>query len=965
MGTPVQNPPYVGAYTPIPRYMSSADPSTLDATRDLVWRIVEGLSTSANVSELSHLGIASLADPGLLTPDILAELLVWSHTDAGYDFCELLGEDPDLWVYSAPPIIALHNESLYVLSPPHPTSMASMPTDFAATLKQVSPMLHLVDVARLTPTALRSYIELHAPFLTPSAERCLETHGLLANDSVDTVQLSHTRNRHLVIHASATHPVIETLRSRVHMQWQDSESGWVVDAADTVAAADYLRKLSDPLRSSVEALGYKHQDGEADLVTLHSLHATTVDTIPGVGPRRASAFAKVGITSLYDLLLHAPRRYMDRSNIAPIASVATGEEAALIATIRSIQPNAARRILRLSVSDASASLTVTFFNALWMAKRYSVGDTVILLGKIEEWRGRTRVERQMTNPVMEPYHEETLPVIPVYPQSAKHGVSTWEIRRAVESVMRQFGQLEDPVPAAVLSRQGMCSRESALKDLHFPPSLESARLARRRLSFDELFRLQISLLRARKRMEEETGIAQSPTGALTERVTASLPFALTSAQQAAWADVLHDIQSASPMHRLIQGDVGSGKTLIAILSLLATVEGGNQGALMAPTEILASQLYEELVSRLRDAGLARIVNVSLLTSKTRAKEKRGILEGLGSGTVNIVVGTHSLISENVVFSRLGLVVIDEQHRFGVEQRAALRAKVAARHAPDMLVMTATPIPRTAAITAFGDLDVSVIGELPPGRTPIDTVWVNADVNTQDSQTQPWDDVIAELRQGKQAFVVCPLVEGSEKMQAASAQETFHELASGALAGWDLRLVHGQQSSEERAAAMDAFINGEANVLVATTVIEVGVNIPNATRIVVLNAERFGIAQLHQLRGRVGRGKYASRCYLVGSPTTTDGAGRLQALVDSTDGFYLSEVDLELRGAGNILGSEQSGGMSDFRVAEIMRDRDLLELARHVATEILDKDPELESHPALRMEISSIVGEQQSEWLFKS
>jgi ATP-dependent DNA helicase RecG len=446
----------------------------------------------------------------------------------------------------------------------------------------------------------------------------------------------------------------------------------------------------------------------------------------------------------------------------------------------------------------------------------------------------------------------------------------------------------------------------------------------------------------------------------------SLPFPLTGAQQRVITKINGFLAAPHPMHLLLQGDVGSGKTVVAVTALLTAVAGGYQGALMAPTEVLAEQHALGVRALLRGVMVPgeegtllpeRELRVELLTGRATAKERRDIAAGLASGAVDIVIGTHALITEGVEFHQLGVAVIDEQHRFGVEQRAALRGK---GEDPDVLVMTATPIPRTAAMTVYGDLDVAVLDEMPPGRTPIVTKWVRGDLE----EAAAWTAVREEVAAGRQAYVVCPLIEGSEKIQAASAVETYEDLAAGHLSGLRLALMHGQVPAKEREVTMAAFRAGDIDVLVATTVIEVGVDVPNATVMVIVNADRFGLAQLHQLRGRVGRGADASRCYLLGEATTPDGEERLAAMVRTTDGFELAEVDLEIRGEGTVLGKRQKG-RNDLKLASLRRDVRLVEQAREVAFEIVDVEHGLEAHPVLQDEVRLLIDDEEAEFLFKS
>lgn len=906
----------------------------------------------------------ALTDSGEFGMEELAIFTIWINHPDGHGAMDELGWDTDLIHVPFPAVISHYGSDILIYINPAYTSPPLAISKYLAQQERLAPSLFSVANPHRDIPILRTLVKETKAYTTQAAVKYLKN-SAASTDSNLSAKMSLSRDGDLLVAVGARSPLLTPLRKITVPIWEDGLQSWRIPRSDLAKAVKICRDLGINIPKSVQHAAIQTDNPLLVQGELDDLREIDLSRLKGMGERRSSKFSKVGINSIYDLLMFIPRRYLDRSNLTPIREVGVGEEAAIIGKVTHVQPNMRSRMVKFIVSDGHGSITATFFNAIWISKKFKAGDTVILLGKVDEWRGRSRVERQMTNPVMEVYNEDTHLVVPIYPQSAKNGVSTWEIRSATEEALSRIEQISDPLPGDMFAHYSFPSRRQSLWGVHFPESMQEAKEARSRLAFDEFLRLQLALLRARQTMETELAVEQSPNGELTSLLISALPFPLTGAQARAWHEVLTDISDSTPMHRLIQGDVGSGKTLIALLALLAGVEGKNQGALMAPTEILANQLYIELSSRLLDAGLTNNVSIALLTSKTKAKDRRRILSEIESGEIDIVVGTHSLISPDIVFSSLGVVVVDEQHRFGVEQRAALRAKVANGGAPDMLVMTATPIPRTAAITAFGDLEVSTIDELPPGRTPIDTIWIPTAPDLDSPLTEPWLDVADQIQQGRQAFVVCPLVEGSEKLQASSATETFERLAQGALAGMRILLVHGQQSGDERTAAMAAFAAGEADVLVSTTVIEVGVNVPNASRMVILDADRFGIAQLHQLRGRVGRGKHPSRCYLIAQPSSSEGQTRLQALCDSTDGFYLSEVDLSLRGAGNILGSEQSGGVSDFRVADIMKDKDLLEKAREAALELLSKDPTLVAYPLIRREVLNAVGDEQAEWLFKS
>ncbi|MCB0985738.1 MAG: ATP-dependent DNA helicase RecG, partial [Ilumatobacter sp.] len=552
--------------------------------------------------------------------------------------------------------------------------------------------------------------------------------------------------------------------------------------------------------------------------------------------------------------------------------------------------------------DGSGRFHVVFFNQPWREKQLRPDLQIALFGKADIYRGAL----QMTNPIVDLIGDRTGRIVPIYPQSEKSGLSTWEIAGWVEDALHRCEPrgIADPVPPEVRRRLGLVARHEALRGIHLPETMGEKAEARRRLAFDELLRVQAVLVMRKRALErEQKGIRHTVEGELLSRLQASLPFPLTGAQQRAIGEITADLAGPHPMHRLLQGDVGAGKTLVAVSAMLVAVQGSHQAALMAPTEVLAEQ-HAAGVRRLLDGVTVpdpgnlfgdRPLRVELLTNRVTGADRRDVLAGLADGTVDIVIGTHALIQEGVAFHSLGVVVVDEQHRFGVEQRAALRAKAADGAVPDVLVMTATPIPRTAAMTVYGDLDVSVLDELPPGRTPIRTYWANGPM----MELAAWGTVREQVAEGRQAYVVCPLIEESEKLEVASAQETFERLTHDELQGLRLGLLHGRLPSAEKEAVMDSFRRGELDVLVATTVIEVGVDVPNATVMVIVDADRFGIAQLHQLRGRVGRGAHHSECWLV--TQQVEGSNpRVEALVASTDGFHLAEVDLELRGEGTLM-----------------------------------------------------------------
>jgi ATP-dependent DNA helicase RecG len=700
------------------------------------------------------------------------------------------------------------------------------------------------------------------------------------------------------------------------------------------------------------------------------LAETSVEKLHNVGPRKRDALEMVGITTVLDLITHYPRRYIDRTNQRAIADLVDGEEAMVLATVRRVNSRRTRQgraLVEVDLFDGSSYLRTTFFNQPWRTKQLTEGTQVVVFGKLERYQGR----RQMTNPVVDLVGDRTGRIVPVYPQSEKAGLTSWELSGWIEESLRRAPDLVDPLPEPWRGRLEFPDRDWAMRQIHNPESLGAAEAARRRLAFDELLRLQLILVMTKRAVERDaTGIRHQVSGPLVSRFRDGLPFSLTEAQQRAIDEIDHDLSGPHPMHRLLQGDVGAGKTVVAVAALLTAVEGGRQGTLMAPTEVLAEQhhagvraLLDGLSVPATEAMLfaERPLHVALLTNRTTAAERTRLHAGLADGSVDILIGTHALLTEAVAFKALGVVVIDEQHRFGVEQRAALRGKGDGSAVPDVLVMTATPIPRTAAMTVYGDLDTTILDQLPPGRTPITTTWARGPLE----ETAGWERVRSEVAAGRQAYVVCPLVEESERIQARSAAEERDRLAAEVFPELRLGLLHGQLPARDKETVMADFRAGKLDVLVATTVIEVGVDVPNATVMVIEDADRFGIAQLHQLRGRVGRGAQPSWCFLLGEGTTPEGSARLEALERTTDGFELAEVDLELRGAGTILGTRQKG-LTDLKLASRRRDRELVAQAREVAFALVDSaGPGLTELPELADEVRRLVGDDEREYLFKS
>ena len=707
-------------------------------------------------------------------------------------------------------------------------------------------------------------------------------------------------------------------------------------------------------------------------LTLRELDGIGVDRLRGVGERKLAALESIGISSVLDLLTFYPRRWVDRTNEARVSDLEPGKEALVLVAVRSVTKRMTKNrkiMVTAVVGDGSGRLTITFFNQPWREKQLHEGLNISLFGKPDVFRGGL----QMTNPIVDLIGDRTGRIVPIYPQSEKVALTTWEIAGFVENALERCTArgIADPVPWPIVQRLGLLDRTDAIRLIHMPETMADQSRARRRLAFDELLRVQTVLVVRKRALERDSlGIRHQIEGELVGRLQQALPYELTGAQRRVIAEIEHDLAGAHPMHRLLQGDVGAGKTLVAVSAMLTSVQGGHQAALMAPTEVLAEQHATGIRRLLSDVTVPdpgnlfgdRPLRVELLTNRITGGDRREVLTGLADGGVDIAIGTHALIQEGVSFSSLGVVVIDEQHRFGVEQRAALRDKAAGGAVPDVLVMTATPIPRTAAMTVYGDLDVSVLDELPPGRTPIITHWSNGPLD----EATVWADVRSEVAEGRQAYVVCPLIGESEKLELASAEETFEELSGAELYGLRLALLHGRMPSAEKEAVMDRFRAGQLDVLVATTVIEVGVDVPNATVMVILDADRFGIAQLHQLRGRVGRGVHASRCWLVTTPDPDSEGGnpRIEALVATTDGFELAEVDLDLRGEGTIMNTAQKG-RSDLQLASLRRDRELVVQAREAAFGIVDADPLLADNEMLADELKLLFSSDDEAFLFKS
>ena len=713
--------------------------------------------------------------------------------------------------------------------------------------------------------------------------------------------------------------------------------------------------------------------GTAEGITLRELQAIPVVRLKGVGDKKQAALGEVGVETVLDLLTTYPRRWVDRTNEARVSDLVPGKEALVLVTVRTVTKRTMRNrrtMVEAQVGDGTGRLHVVFFNQPWRERQLREGVQIMLFGKVDAYRGGL----QMTNPIVDLIGDRTGRIVPIYPQSEKAQLTTWEIAGWVENALERCAArgFADPVPLGIRRELGLVDRSIAMRQIHLPETMGEKERARRRLAFDELLRVQTVLVMRKRAFErEQRGIRHDMSGELVRRFHSALSYELTRAQSRAIAEIEADLAGPHPMHRLLQGDVGAGKTVVAVSALLCAVQGGHQGALMAPTEVLAEQHASGIRALLGGLRVPdpdnlfgeRQLSVALLTNRITGQERRDVIAGFADGTIDIAIGTHALIQEGIEFHSLGAVVVDEQHRFGVEQRAALRMKGAGpedqRVVPDVLVMTATPIPRTAAMTVYGDLDVSVLDELPPGRTPISTHWANGPL----MELAAWGDVREAVGAGRQAYVVCPLIEESEKLEVASAQEMYERLVNQDLKGLRIGLLHGRLPSADKEAAMNAFRLRHLDVLVATTVIEVGVDVANATVMVIVDADRFGIAQLHQLRGRVGRGEHASKCWLI-TAEVEGPSPRVAALVATTDGFELAEIDLDLRGEGTLMNTAQKG-RSDLKLASLRRDRELVGLARQAAFDIVDPDPMLSENPLLLDEVRLLLSAEDEEFLFKS
>ena len=711
-----------------------------------------------------------------------------------------------------------------------------------------------------------------------------------------------------------------------------------------------------------------------------------------VGDRTAKVLETTfGYKTITDLIHHYPRRYLVRGELSDIAELKEGDEVTVLAEIFSSSSRKlhARKgsILEVIVTDGSAKMSLTFFNQAWREKDLRVGRQGLFAGKVGVFNGK----RQLAHPDYEmipdgndvdsAVAEFAGKYLPMYPASAK--LPSWKIAQCINLSIGALDEIADFMPEKILNERGYPSLQQAIVQIHNPVDLDSADKSRARITFDEALLMQLLLLERRAELRALKAVARRPksSGILTA-FDASLPWQLTPGQVQVSAEIESDLAAPYPMHRLLQGEVGSGKTVVALRAMLAVIDSGGQAALLAPTEVLAAQhlrTIEKLLGPLAQGGMLGgseiATKVTLLTGSQSAAARKEALAMAASGSAGIVIGTHALLSESVTFKDLGLIVVDEQHRFGVEQRDALKAK--AVNPPHLLVMTATPIPRTVAMTVFGDLDVSTLRELPLGRQPITTHLVPT-IEKPTFLDRAWERIREEISLGHQAYIVAPRISagtsedadldflyGEASPDIASVEDLGPKLQSGALNGLRIAPLHGRQSSEVKNSTMQAFAQGEIDVLISTTVIEVGVDVANATVMVIMDADRFGVSQLHQLRGRVGRGTSPGLCLLVTSAAPdTSARERLDAVSKTQDGFELSRIDLEQRREGDVLGATQSGSRSHLRLLRVLRDEALIESARESAAELLAQDPSLSSYPLLKEELKKLQADAASEFIDK-
>ncbi len=681
-----------------------------------------------------------------------------------------------------------------------------------------------------------------------------------------------------------------------------------------------------------------------------------VENLRFVGKETARHLKKLGIQTIEDLLFHFPFRYLDLSKIKKIGELKLGEEVTVVGIVREVRKIVARRrlkIVKVQIFDGTGYLAGIWFNQEYMENVFKSGMEVAFSGTVNMKFGELQIENPFYDIIRQSTEEtvHTGRIIPVHPSTAK--VSTTRLRRLISEALK-VSQVPEVLPKKIRDKFNLPEKQKSLNEIHFPTSFDVLEKVRHRFIFEELFLLQTALALVRKKQSKiNKGYKYIVGGPLLKKFLQNLPFEFTEDQKKALSEIKQDLLSSRPMNRLLQGEVGSGKTLVAATAILIAVDSQMQAALMAPTEVLAEQHYRNFL-KLYD-GLP--IKVALLTSNTPKGERKEILDGLKKGEVNLLIGTHALIQEDVNFKNLSLVVIDEQHRFGLGQRIKLKEK---GFTPDVLIMTATPIPRTLALTFYGDLDVSIMKTLPLGRDI--TSHIQTIVCDKEHRKAAYLKIREEIKKGHQAYIICPLIEESDKLEAKAVMEEANHLRTEVFPDLKVGILHGKLKPKEKEEIMNAFRQGELDILISTTVIEVGIDVPNATVMLIENADRFGLSQLHQLRGRIGRGAHRSYCILFADPTTEEGKARLKAIKENKDGFSLAEADLKIRGEGEIFGLRQAG-LPDLKIAKLVRDLPILEKARQVAFELVESDNfSLKDYPELMNELKKRFAQRLS-WLF--
>jgi len=685
-----------------------------------------------------------------------------------------------------------------------------------------------------------------------------------------------------------------------------------------------------------------------------------VSKVKFVGTSIASHLQRLNIETVGDLLFHFPRRYLDLSKMRKISDLRVGENVTVLGEVKQIKKWQGKRgikVINVTIFDGTGYLTGVWFNQGFIAKRLKEGMQVTFSGKISHKFKQLQIDNPLYDVLSEKSGESIHSgrIVPMHP--ATQNLTTNMLRRIIKNALDAYGDIPDALPSSLIKKKNLMEKSLALREIHFPTERELLIRARARFIFEELFLMQVGLAARKIRIGTETsGISHKRDGELIRRLYELLPFELTADQKKAIEEIQADMEKHRPMNRLLQGEVGSGKTVVALAVLITSIQGGYQAAMMAPTEVLAVQHYHKIRAITEKLG----IRTALLTGTTAQKEREFLLAEIKEGNVDLVIGTHAIIQESVDFRRLGVAVIDEQHRFGVQQRIYLKEK---GYHPDILIMSATPIPRTLSLTLYGDLDVSIIKQLPGGREVgehIKTVLCKSN-----QREQAYNKIRSEVQNGRQAYIVCPLIEESDKLEVKAVTEETDRLKNEVFPDLRVGLIHGRLKPSEKEAIMSRFNSGDLDILIATTVIEVGIDIPNATVMLIEDADRFGLAQLHQLRGRIGRGKHKSFCILFAEPSTDEGKKRMEAICSIKDGFMLAEADLQIRGEGQLFGTRQSG-LPDLKIAKLTRDIEVLAEAREEAFRLVDNDPylSLDEHIPLRAEIMRKFG-NSLDWLFQA